>query len=145
MSEDIALLGRQFNRILKKVGRRSRPNVQNIQLDISKQVNTSRNPSTTGDEGNQGKCVRCYECEGFGHIKSECATYIKRQEKGLTASWSDEDNSDNEMETENHVSVMTAVCSSSIHNEKITYEELAASSKGLCIRSKEVCRTVKNQ
>ena len=103
LSKDIVLLGRQFNKILKSVDRRPRRNVQHIQPDISKQGNTSAK-TETDDES-----VQCYECEGYGHIRTECANYLKKQKKGLTATWSDEDNSDSELENvaANHVSVMT--------------------------------------
>ncbi|KAA0040705.1 retrovirus-related Pol polyprotein from transposon TNT 1-94 [Cucumis melo var. makuwa] len=38
-----------------------------------------------------GKGIRCHECEGFGHIQSECATYFKSKKKGLVATFSDEE------------------------------------------------------
>ncbi|MCI92143.1 gag-protease polyprotein, partial [Trifolium medium] len=42
----------------------------------------------------------CHECEGYGHIRTECATYLKKQKKGLTVTWSDEDESEGEVESE---------------------------------------------
>jgi hypothetical protein len=44
LSEDIVLLGRQFNKILKRVDRRPMRNVKHIQPDINKQGNTSAKP-----------------------------------------------------------------------------------------------------
>ncbi|KAA0043006.1 gag-proteinase polyprotein [Cucumis melo var. makuwa] len=38
-----------------------------------------------------GKGIMCHECEGFGHIQAECATYLKRKKKGLVATFSDEE------------------------------------------------------
>ncbi|KAA0065623.1 gag-pol polyprotein [Cucumis melo var. makuwa] len=38
-----------------------------------------------------GKEIRCHECEGFGHIQIECATYLKRKKKGMVATFSDEE------------------------------------------------------
>ncbi|KAK2388682.1 gag-protease polyprotein [Trifolium repens] len=90
ISDDIALLGRQFNKILKNVDRRPRRNVQHIQPDISKQGNTSAKTKAY-DKTNQSKGVQCHECEGYGHNRSECATYLKKQKKGLSVYWSDED------------------------------------------------------
>ncbi|KAK2358620.1 gag-protease polyprotein [Trifolium repens] len=138
LSDDIALLGRQFNKILKNVDRRPRRNVQLIQPDISKQGNTPTK-TETGDKG-----VQCHECEGYGHFRSECATYLKKQKKGLSVSWSDEDDSENELvnKASNHVSAMTGVCFSDNDScdEDLTYEELASAYKQLCIRSEEVCK-----
>ncbi|KAK2390880.1 gag-protease polyprotein [Trifolium repens] len=139
LSKDIVLLGRQFNKILKSVDRRPRRNVQHIQPDISKQGNTSAK-TETDDES-----VQCYECEGYGHIKTECATYLKKQKKGLAVTWYDEDISDNELEgvAANHVSAMTGVCDSDNDScdEDLTYKELASAYKELCIRSEKICRT----
>ncbi|KAK2403194.1 gag-protease polyprotein [Trifolium repens] len=139
LSKDIVLLGRQFNKILKSVDRRPRRNVQYIQLDISKQGNISAK-TETDDES-----VQCYECEGYGHIKTECATYLKKQKKGLVVTWYDEDISDNELEgvAANHMSAMTGVCDydNDSCDEDLTYKELASAYKELCIRSEKICRT----
>jgi hypothetical protein len=108
--------------------------VKNIQFDISKQGNTSAK-TKTDDKTNQGKGVQCNECEGFGHIRSECATYLKKQKKGLSIYWSDEDNSENELENVavNHVSAMTGVCDSDAEScdDELTYEVLASTYKDL--------------
>jgi hypothetical protein len=82
--------------------------VKHIQFDIIKQGNTSAK-TKTDDKTNQGKGVQCHECEDYGHIRSECTTYLKKQEKSLAVTWSDEDDLDNELESEtaNHVSAMT--------------------------------------
>ncbi|TYK12432.1 gag-pol polyprotein [Cucumis melo var. makuwa] len=42
--------------------------------------------SEKNDEG-----IRCHECERFGHIQSECATFLKRKKKSLVATFSDEE------------------------------------------------------
>ncbi|KAK2421711.1 gag-protease polyprotein [Trifolium repens] len=108
LSDAIFLLGSQFKKILKKVDIKPWRNVKHIQFDISKQGNTSAK-TKTDDKINQGKGVHFHECEGYGHIRSECTTYLKKQEKSLAVTWSDEDDSDNELESEaaNHVSAMT--------------------------------------
>ncbi|MCI28313.1 gag-protease polyprotein, partial [Trifolium medium] len=62
-------------------------------------TNTQRKPRTD-EKTNQVKGVQCHECEGYGHIRIECATYLKKQKKDLTVSWSDEDDSEGEVESE---------------------------------------------
>ncbi|WJX56803.1 hypothetical protein P8452_42426 [Trifolium repens] len=120
------------------MGRRPRSNEQHIQTEISKQGNTLT--KTEADD----KGVQCHECEGYGHMRSECATYLRKQKKGLSVSWSDEDESENELvnKASNHVSSMTGVCFSNNDScdEDLTYEELASAYKELFIRSEEVCR-----
>jgi hypothetical protein len=136
--KDIALMERQFNELKKKVDRRPRRNA------ISKQENASK----TDDKPSQGKGVQYFECEGYGHIRTECGTYLKKQKKGLTVSWSDEE-SDTEVETApaHHVSTLTGVCYSDTDydDEEVTFEQLASTYKELCFKSEEVCRTNEKQ
>ncbi|KAA0055019.1 gag-pol polyprotein [Cucumis melo var. makuwa] len=35
--------------------------------------------------------TKCHECEGFGHIQTKCATYLKCKKKSLVATLSDEE------------------------------------------------------
>ncbi|KAK2445253.1 gag-protease polyprotein [Trifolium repens] len=141
LSDEIVVFGKQFNKIMKRVDRRSRRNVEHIQPNISKQGNTLAKSMTEEDKG-----VRCFECEGYGHIRSECATYLKRQKKGLAVSWSDEENSDNELEnmTANHVRVTTDECLSDndSSDDELTYEEVVSMNKDLYLKSDELCRTL---
>ncbi|WJX89653.1 hypothetical protein P8452_71632 [Trifolium repens] len=143
LSDDIALLGKQFKRILKNVGRKPKSNVEHIQFDIRKQGNTSAK-TKTDDKPIQDRDIQCRECEGYGHYRSECPTYLKRQKKGLSASWCDEDDFVSELasNSSNQVNAMTGVCLSDNEScdEDLTYEELAAAYRKLCIRSEEVCR-----
>ncbi|MCI80067.1 gag-pol polyprotein, partial [Trifolium medium] len=65
----------------------------------------------------------------------------KKQKKGLTVTWSDEDESEEEVESEvaNRITALTEICISDAEScdEETTYDELAASYKDLCIRSEE--------
>jgi hypothetical protein len=53
--------------------RRPKTNVKDIPFDISK---NTRKPKSD-DKPNQSKGIQCHECEGFGHIKLECPTFLK--------------------------------------------------------------------
>ncbi|MCI39208.1 gag-protease polyprotein, partial [Trifolium medium] len=107
------LLGRQFNRIMKRMDKRSKSNMPSTKFDISKQINNQRR--TRGDENiSQSKGLQCHECEGYGHIKAECPTFLKRQKKSLAVTWSDEDDSEEETDSESAklVNALTSVCES---------------------------------
>ncbi|KAK2456850.1 gag-protease polyprotein [Trifolium repens] len=80
IADAIAMLGRQFNKVLKRVDRRNRQNRQSIRFDINKQQNSLKK-SKPEENSTQGKGVQCHECEGYGYIRSECGTYQKRQKK----------------------------------------------------------------
>jgi hypothetical protein len=54
ISDAFVLIGSQFNNVLKKMDSRPRTNVQNISLDINKQMNSQR--KTISEENTiQGK------------------------------------------------------------------------------------------
>ena len=64
LANDVAMLGRQFNRLLKKMDVRSKANVKNISPDISKSNNAGRR-TRSEENPKEGKEVQCYECDGY--------------------------------------------------------------------------------
>ncbi|KAK2455973.1 cysteine-rich RECEPTOR kinase [Trifolium repens] len=158
ISDALALIGKQFGRVLRRVDRRAKQNGQNIRFDINKQQN---NVKKTRPEEKSGPVreVQCHECERYGHVRTECATFLKKQKKGLFVSWSDEDSEEGE-ESAKHVSAMTGVCGPvadsdddvevvyeehSDDEENDTYEELLGLYNDLLVRYKEVCRILEKQ
>ena len=77
LSKNLVSLGRQFNSILKQVNRRSKGNGQNSRFNIDKQQSKAKN-DRTNEKNNQYKGVQCHECEGYGHIRIKCATFLKK-------------------------------------------------------------------
>lgn len=71
--------------------------------------------------------ISCYGCEGFGHIKVECPTFLKKQKKGLSITWS---GLDDEREGEITNKIMTLIgkykYGSESSDEDISEEELVA-------------------
>jgi len=103
LSEYPVLLGRQFKKIFKQVDKRSRFNGQNIGQNIRSNIDNQPNKEKmvrTDEKNTQYKGVQCHECEGYGHIRTECATFLKIQKKSLAISSSNEDDSDDEVENE---------------------------------------------
>ncbi|KAK2356433.1 hypothetical protein QL285_093765 [Trifolium repens] len=142
----IAMLGRQFNKVLKRFDRRNQQNGQSIRFDINKQPNSLK--KTKPEEKNsQIKGGQCHECEGYGHIRTKCGTFQKRQKKGFTFSCSDED-SEEENESARHVTALTGTCISdgdSDENEDVSYEELVSTYRELLTRFEEMCRILEKQ
>ena len=58
------MLGRQFNKVIKRMDRNQRSNVKNISSDIHKSNEFGRKRDE--EKSTQGKGVQCHECEGFG-------------------------------------------------------------------------------
>jgi hypothetical protein len=92
LSETMAHLGRQFNRILKKMDGRGRTNAKGNFSDNNRKFNGERKYRPE-EKASTGKGVQCHECEGHGHIRAECPTFLKKQKKGMAVTWSDEDDS----------------------------------------------------
>src|SRR3954467_15056421 len=147
LSDSIAMLGKQFNKIIRSMDQRPRSNVKNISSDISRSYNSGRRDKSE-EKYNHSKGIQCHECEGYGHIKAECPTYLKKQKRGLSVSWSDEDSeSDFEEESAKHVTALTGIYNSDEDSseDELSFEELAASYRKLCIRSAEVCQQGEKQ
>ncbi|XP_058771038.1 uncharacterized protein LOC131644531 [Vicia villosa] len=147
LSESIAMLGKQFNKIIRRMDQKPRPNVKNISSDTNRSYDSGRRAKPE-EKYNHSKGIQCHGCEGYGHIRAECPTYLKKQKKGLSVSWSDEDSgSDFEEESAKHVTAFTGVCNfdEDSSDDELTFEELAASYRKLCIRSAEVCQQSETQ
>jgi len=146
--ESQALLGSQFKKIFKRFDRRSRPNVQNIRPNIDNQ--SSKEKMARSDEMNsQYKGVQCHECEGYDHIRTECASFLKKQKKSLAVSWSDGDDSDDEVKAEsgNHVSALTGRILSDTESceEEMSYDELSISYYDLIAKNADLTQRVEEQ
>ncbi|PNX69358.1 gag-protease polyprotein, partial [Trifolium pratense] len=113
ISEAIVLLGRHFNKVLKRMDRKPRANGINFIQDANRSVGTQR--KTKPDEKtSQSKDIQCHECEGYGHIRAACPNYLKKQKKSLTVSWSNDEVSDNEgdVESAKQTTALTSICAS---------------------------------
>src|ERR1044072_8191805 len=112
-TEALALLGRKFNKAFRKFDRRSRPYVSDKLSDNFKKPENPRNTSFQrkgkyDERPNKFKGIQCHECEGYGHSKSEYPTYLKKQKKGMMATWSDDDSYDDSKDmTANVVMALT--------------------------------------
>src|ERR1043165_1114962 len=147
ISEAIAMLGRQFNKLIKRMDPKSRSNVKNISSDIRRSYDSSRRTKSE-EKGNHNRGIQCHGCEGYGHIRAECPTFLKKQKKGMYVTWSDGDSeSDSEEESAKLVTSLSGVYNSDNDStdEEVTFEELADSYKKLCIRSAEVCQQNEKQ
>src|ERR1051325_7227326 len=111
ISEAIAMLGRQFNKLIKRMDPKSRSNVKDIPSDISRSYDSNRRAKSE-EKGSQSRGVQCHECEGYGHIRAECPTSLKKQKKGMAVTWSDGDSSESEEEGAKLVTALTGVYNS---------------------------------
>ncbi|CAJ2661591.1 unnamed protein product [Trifolium pratense] len=148
ISEAMVLLGKQFNKVLKRMDKRPKSNFKN-NAPGTMRSNENQGKPKSDEKSNLNRNIRCHECEGYGHIRPECPTYHKRTKKGLTVSWSEDDDSEDDTAsvTAKHISVLTGIVTSDTESDdgEVTYEELAESYKELCSKSEEICRVIEKQ
>ncbi|XP_057452420.1 uncharacterized protein LOC130744244 [Lotus japonicus] len=137
IAEALALLRKKFSKVMWKFDRRSKPNTSDKRFDTANNFVNSRRGKEE-DKTGRGKGIQCHECEGFGHIKAECPTYLKKQSKGMVATWSDDDSGE---EGETQVLGFTMRCSSEngSSDDDISEEELAETYRLLFNKWEEAC------
>jgi hypothetical protein len=127
LSEAITLIGRKFNRSLNKFQAKWKTNVPDKMSNIGSQ-------SKVKDEDNsyQDKGVRYFECESFGHIRTECPNYLKKHKKVMIITLFDSDE-ENEGETTNKSFTRKYETSSDTSDEDLSDEDLTEAHKDLVV------------
>ncbi|CAL9004055.1 unnamed protein product, partial [Prunus brigantina] len=154
--EELTILTRRFMNFLKNQDPRSRD---------SKAINSKNRFVNYTDGGskfrrlnerkNPREKVQCFECEGYGHISSECANTLKKQKDGknkaMHTTWSD---SESECENdEKTVALITTVSLDESHEDDDCkginiefimnkYDDLLAASQKLSKQNSELVKEV---
>lgn len=113
-AEEFAFLSWQFKKFFKSQNSR----VHDSKTQSSTNTKTKYFDPTDGslksrrftEKRKSKEGIKCFECEGYGHIASECANTLNKQNsktKALNATWSDSE-SESESE-ENTVTLITTV------------------------------------
>ncbi|XP_062100467.1 uncharacterized protein LOC133806373 [Humulus lupulus] len=66
--------------------------------------------------------VKCRECEGFGHIQYECANTLKKNEKVMTTTWSDQNSESSDEEDNSNLVVTTVVSGLTLNSQQLSNE-----------------------
>ncbi|XP_024023122.1 uncharacterized protein LOC112092104 [Morus notabilis] len=70
---------------------------------LTKNFNKKNKGATnSSNDKKKNREIQCRECDGYGHIQSECANTLKKRKKSLNVTWSDEDSKGNQ-EDDGHV------------------------------------------
>ncbi|KAA0034783.1 gag-proteinase polyprotein [Cucumis melo var. makuwa] len=108
MNESIALLTKQFSKVVKKLKNlnKTRSNTRNLtNYRKSEGENNTRrfneiSNMRDSDYGRKkeggGRIFKCRECRRVGHYQAEYPTFLRRQKKNFRATLSDEDTDDSE-------------------------------------------------
>ena len=96
LSTKIAYLAKNFGNFLKNNNRRARirNNVdsKNVkQNDTAKNNNVEKSKDKVGQFSNNSLGQQCYGCQGYGHLKFECPTFLRSKGKTMAVTLSDDE------------------------------------------------------
>ena len=97
----IAYLAKNFRNFLKNNNKRARgknnAEPRNFRRNEPTKVNNTEKPKEkVGQTSNNSMDQQCFGCQGYGHMKSECPTFLRSKGKVMAITLSDDEVSDNE-------------------------------------------------
>ena len=98
---EIAYLAKNFRNFFRNSNRRARGTntiePRNFRKNDPTKVNNTKKPrEKVGQSSNNSMGPQCFGCQGYGHMKSECPTYLKSKGKAMAVTLSDNEVFDNE-------------------------------------------------
>ena len=98
---EIAYLAKNFRNFLRNnnIRARGKNNVEpkNFRRNDPTKVNNTEKPKEkVSQTSNNSMGQQCFGCQGCGHVKSECPTFLRSKGKAMTVTLSDDEVSDNE-------------------------------------------------
>ena len=124
---EIAYLAKNSRNFLKNSNRRARDvntiKPRNFRKNDPTKVNSNEKPrEKVGQSSNNSLGPQCFGCQGYGHMKSECPTYLRSKGKAMAVTLSDNKVSDDEFgcdENGNFIAfIATAVVNESVYVEE---------------------------
>ena len=104
-STEIAYLAENFRNFLRNNNRKARnrntTDSRNVKKnDTAKNNNVEKSKDRVGQSSNNSLGQQCYGCQGYGHMKSECPTFLKSKGKAMVVTLSDDEVSDHESKSD---------------------------------------------
>ena len=123
----IVYLAKNFRNFLRNNSRRERDkNIiepRNFRKNDPTKVNNTEKPrKKVGQSSNNSMGPLCFGCQGYGHMKSKCPTYLKPKDKAMAITLSDDEVSDDESscdEDGNFITFTTTI----VVNERVSTKE----------------------
>ena len=124
---EIAYLAKNFRNFLKNNNRKVRgmntDEPRNFRKNDPTKVNNNDKPrEKLGQSSNNSMGPQCFRCQGYGHMKSECPTYLKSKGKAMAVTLSDGEVSDDESKCDEDGNFITFTATAVV-NESISAEE----------------------
>ena len=124
---EIAYLDKNFRNFLRNNNRRARDKntakPRNFRKNNPTKVNNTNKPKEkVGQSSNNSISPQCFECQGYGHMKSKCPTYLKSKGKAMAVTLSDDKVSDDESGCDEDGNFITFTATTVV-NESVYAEE----------------------
>ena len=124
---EIAYLAKNFRNFLRNNNRRARGNntaeLRNFRRNDPTKVNNTEKPKEKVSQPfNNLMGPQCFGCQGYGHMKSECPTYLRSKGKAMTVTLSNDEVSDDESDCDEDGNFITFTATIVV-NENVFAEE----------------------
>ena len=98
---EIAYLAKNFRNFLRNNNRMTRgknnAKLRNFKRNEPTKVNnTDKSKEKVGQTSNNSLGQQCFGCQGYGHVKLECPTFLRLKGKAMAITLSDDEVSDHE-------------------------------------------------
>ena len=84
--------------------------------------NNDKPKEKVGQSSNNSMGSQCFGCQGYGHMKSKCPTYLKSKGKTMAVTLNDGEVSDDKLECDEDGN-FTAFTTTTVMNESMSAEE----------------------
>ena len=120
---EITYLAKNFRNFLRNNNRKARgkntAEPRNFKRNNSTKVNSTEKPKEkVGQPSNYSMGPQCFGCQRYGHMKSECPTYLRSKGKAMAVILSDDEVSDDESDCDKDgdfiAFIVTAVVNESV-------------------------------
>ena len=124
---ETAYLAKNFRNFLRNNNRRTRgtntAKPRNFRKnDVTKVNNIDKPREKVGQFSNNSMGPQCFGCQRYGHMKSECPTYLKPKGKAMAVTLSDNKISDDESGCDEDGNFI-AFTATAVVNESVSVEE----------------------
>ena len=123
----IAYLAKNFRNFLRNNNKRARgknnAELRNFRRNDHTKVNNIEKPKEkVGKPSNNSMGQQYFGCQGYGHVKSECPTYLRSKGKAMTVTLNDDEVSDNEPSSDEDGNFI-AFTATALVDESVAIEE----------------------
>ena len=132
-STKITYLAKNFRNFLKNNNKRARGRNNDKPKNFKKNEptkinNVEKSKEKVGQSSNNSLGQQCFGCQGYGHVKSECPTFLKSKGKAMVITLSDGEVSDHESGSDEDGNFF-AFTATAVVDENILVEENLSNGK----------------